>query len=198
MEGQELADRFKLDITVLSNDRSKEVVLKPSAGQHLKQERLVIIWTRKYDLTERVYVEESPRGELRVVKRVAWRDKSVINYRSELDVLGRLSKATGFVKSPEHSDFRSSSYRSSINFCDRTQKKLFVNFIGWFPISRSDHVCFVMEYCRLGDVSQCYPNPLPEAATRSICEQLLEALAILHELGITHRDVKPQVISFLR
>lgn len=97
MEGQELADRFKLDITVLSNYRSKEVVLKPSAGQRLKQERLVIIWTRKYDLTERVFVEESPHGELRVVKRVAWRDKSVVNYRSELDVLGRLSKATGYV-----------------------------------------------------------------------------------------------------
>lgn len=51
-----------------------------------------------------------------------------------------------------------------------------------------------MEYCRLGDISVCYPNPLPEAVTRSICEQLLEALSILHELGITHRDVKPQVI----
>jgi serine/threonine protein kinase len=52
-----------------------------------------------------------------------------------------------------------------------------------------------MEYCHLGDISQCYPNPLPETVTRCICEQLLEALAILHELGITHRDVKPQVIS---
>jgi hypothetical protein len=97
MDGQELAELFKLDITVLSRDRSREVVWKPSAGQHLKQERQVIIWTRKYDLTERVHVEESPHGELRVIKRVALRDKAVINYRSELDVLGRLSKATGYV-----------------------------------------------------------------------------------------------------
>jgi hypothetical protein len=110
MEGQELAELFKLDITVLSNDRSREVALKPSAGQHLKQERLVIIWTRKCDLTERVYVEESPQGELRVVKRVAWRDKTVVNYRSELDVLGRLSKATGSVSRI----FRGCSYNSSI------------------------------------------------------------------------------------
>lgn len=50
-----------------------------------------------------------------------------------------------------------------------------------------------MEYCSLGDISQCYPGTLPETETRSMCEQLLEALAVLHGFGITHRDVKPQV-----
>lgn len=97
MGDQEFAELLKLDITLLANDRSREVVLKPSAGQYLKEERQVIIWTRKCDLTERVYVEESPQGELRAVKRVAWRDKTVANYRSELVVLGRLSKAARYV-----------------------------------------------------------------------------------------------------
>lgn len=97
MGDQEFAELLKLDITLLANDRSREVVLKPSAGQYLKEERQVIIWTRKCDLTERVYVEESPQGELRAVKRVAWRDKTVASYRSELVVLGRLSKAARYV-----------------------------------------------------------------------------------------------------
>lgn len=95
MEYQGLAEPFKLDIKVLSDDRSREVDSKPSAGRHLGQDRSMIIWTRKCNLTERVYVDESPYGELRVVKRVAWRDKSVANWRAEMDVMERVSKATG-------------------------------------------------------------------------------------------------------
>ncbi|KAJ5660554.1 hypothetical protein N7507_007005 [Penicillium longicatenatum] len=106
MGDQELAELLKLDITLLSNDRSREVVLKPPAGQPLKQERQVIIWTRKCDLTERVYVEESAQGEVRAVKRVAWRDKTVANYRSELVVLGRLSKAAGKLTQEDETELR--------------------------------------------------------------------------------------------
>lgn len=122
MGDQELAELLKLDITLLANDRSREVVLKPPTSQYMKQERQVIIWTRKCDLTERVYVEESPQGELRVVKRVAWRDKTVANCRSELIVLGRLSKAGRYVCFPDQG-FPGRSYNNHISISATVYKQ---------------------------------------------------------------------------
>ena len=52
-----------------------------------------------------------------------------------------------------------------------------------------------MEYCPLGDISHCFETPVSEVMARDMCEQLLEGLGKLHEMGITHRDVKPQVRS---
>lgn len=77
----------------------------------------------------------------------------------------------------------------------RIQREHFVEFLGWYPVPNSSDIRVVMEYCSLGDISKCYSDPLPEVTTRSVCEQLLEALSIMHGLGITHRDVKPQVIQ---
>jgi serine/threonine protein kinase len=54
-------------------------------------------------------------------------------------------------------------------------------------------LCLVMEYCHYGDISQYYASPLAEIETRDISVQLLEALGVLHNLAITHRDIKPQV-----
>lgn len=50
-----------------------------------------------------------------------------------------------------------------------------------------------MEYCHFGHILYCFQNPLPEIEARSICQQLLEAVEVLHGLGIVHRDIKPQV-----
>ena len=50
-----------------------------------------------------------------------------------------------------------------------------------------------MEYCPLGDLSQCFQDPLSEEVVRSMCYQLLEGLVKLHDMKITHRDIKPQV-----
>jgi serine/threonine protein kinase len=50
-----------------------------------------------------------------------------------------------------------------------------------------------MEYLPLGDISTCYEDPLPETEVKVVGLQLLEGLEKMHKLGITHRDIKPQV-----
>ena len=45
---------------------------------------------------------------------------------------------------------------------------------------------------------ECYPHPVMETEARSICGQLLEALQVLHEAGIVHRDIKPKVYNVSR
>lgn len=94
MELSQIPELFKLDITVLSNDRNKEVLPTPPSHPELPvgQEKQVIIWTRKKDLTDSVYVEESPQGRLRVVKRVAWENKPRSHLNSELAIMEALSR----------------------------------------------------------------------------------------------------------
>ncbi|PKY00610.1 kinase-like protein, partial [Aspergillus campestris IBT 28561] len=70
------------------------------------------------------------------------------------------------------------------------ETSLFVQFHGWFL--STNHVCLVMEYCPLGDISQCFSGTMSEITARTMCEQLLEGLVKLHEMKITHRDLKPQ------
>jgi serine/threonine protein kinase len=82
--------------------------------------------------------------------------------------------------------------RTDTDFYARKQgKELFVEFLGWYP--GKDYIGLVMEYCRYGDVSRCFPGPLSEEKAWTLCSQLLEGLQILHGMGITHRDIKPQV-----
>lgn len=50
-----------------------------------------------------------------------------------------------------------------------------------------------MEYLHLGDISKCYNEPLSEPEVKDVGKQLLEGLKTMHEMDITHRDIKPQV-----
>lgn len=43
----------------------------------------------------------------------------------------------------------------------------------------------------------CYPLPVSEIEARSICGQILEALKVLHDAEIVHRDIKPKVYAEL-
>lgn len=52
-----------------------------------------------------------------------------------------------------------------------------------------------MEYVPGGDLMNYVRDvgALPEGEARVIAEQILQALFVLHEHSLTHRDVKPQV-----
>ncbi|KAK1757643.1 hypothetical protein QBC47DRAFT_421589 [Echria macrotheca] len=54
----------------------------------------------------------------------------------------------------------------------------------------------IMEYIPGGDLGKLIAEvgPLPEFATRMLARQLLDALGYLHQMNITHRDVKPDNI----
>lgn len=50
-----------------------------------------------------------------------------------------------------------------------------------------------MEYAPHGDLQDCVKQPLPEAEARTIIQQIVEALEILHSKNWAHRDLKPSV-----
>ncbi|KAI9647564.1 Protein kinase protein rad53 [Ciborinia camelliae] len=67
----------------------------------------------------------------------------------------------------------------------------FIEYIDWY-----DHIYLIMEFVPKGDltrlVTQCHH--LPEPIVKTITLQLLSALKCLHNLSITHRDIKPDNI----
>lgn len=70
---------------------------------------------------------------------------------------------------------------------------LLVRFLGWYE--NVDFVFIAMEYIEYGDLSQYQrtSGALSLSNARDITRQLLEGLAVLHEMKICHRDLKPQV-----
>ena len=55
-----------------------------------------------------------------------------------------------------------------------------------------------MEYAQHGDLNDCVKEPLPEHEVRTIAQQIVEALEILHERRWAHRDLKPSVSSSVK
>jgi serine/threonine protein kinase len=62
---------------------------------------------------------------------------------------------------------------------------------GWYE----DENCIflAMEYFPHGDLEGYISQGITEAGAKIICMQLLEGLSLMHRLGFTHRDLKPQV-----
>jgi serine/threonine protein kinase len=60
-----------------------------------------------------------------------------------------------------------------------------------------DSIFIAMEYFQYGDLHKFILNsgPCTEFGAKMITMQLLEGLNIMHEMGFTHRDLKPQVLS---
>ena len=61
-------------------------------------------------------------------------------------------------------------------------------------------VYIAMEYFPLGDMSKTFVQSYRwnESDTKVVFEQLLRGLAVMHEAGITHRDLKPEVCALPR
>jgi serine/threonine protein kinase len=69
--------------------------------------------------------------------------------------------------------------------------EFFVHLLGWYENKKS--IFLSMEYFQLGDLAECLTAPAPEQQAKVIASQLLEGLLIMHDLGFTHRDLKPKV-----
>jgi cell cycle related kinase len=68
------------------------------------------------------------------------------------------------------------------------------NIVSLLDVARDGPCCYlVQELCRtdLAAVLSATNHHLPSSIVRSIMQQLLQALAAVHEHGLMHRDVKP-------
>ena len=59
--------------------------------------------------------------------------------------------------------------------------------------SKTLHI--VMEYLEAGDLTNHISAPLPQETVQTISKQILEGLNVMHQEGITHRDIKPAVLN---
>ena len=63
----------------------------------------------------------------------------------------------------------------------------------------ADYVYIAMEYITIGDMSKTFESGYQwnESDTKVVIKQLLQGLAVMHQEGITHRDLKPEVCTSL-
>ncbi len=68
-----------------------------------------------------------------------------------------------------------------------------MRFAGWYEVP--NYLCIWMEYCEHGDLKRYLESAktLPEDEARDVASQVLCALAMMHQEGFAHRDVKPAV-----
>ena len=61
----------------------------------------------------------------------------------------------------------------------------------------ADYVYIAMEYITIGDMSKTFANGYQwnESDTKVVIKQLLQGLVVMHQEGITHRDLKPEVYT---
>ena len=186
MDEDGFAESLKLDMKPVSDGCFRETKIKrPDQGS--RQTTEITLWNRTVCLTsspaDNVFLYESLQKDLRVFKRLR-RQKSPANYRRELSVMERVLKEVKYVcqKNPEEKV-------SNVIAGHIKRSFLLASLVG----SHQDYIHFVLEYCPYGDIST-YSAPLSELQAWCVCNQLMEGLSVLHQLDITHRDIKPEVV----
>ena len=66
-----------------------------------------------------------------------------------------------------------------------------MQLFGWYE--SDDHVHIAMEYISHGDLRQYLKVKRSESEAKAITRQLLEGLSVIHQNGLAHRDLKPEV-----
>ncbi|SPJ83642.1 uncharacterized protein FTOL_10158 [Fusarium torulosum] len=81
-----------------------------------------------------------------------------------------------------------------VKFSHDRYSRYFVKSLGWYMSSSLLHIA--MEYYPAGNLYTCVEKRrgLPEDECRQITSQVLSGIALMHEEGFAHRDLKPQNI----
>jgi hypothetical protein len=129
-------------------------------------------------------VEGGSLGQLRAVKEIAKQPDAThaVDYTRELEAIAKFSHE-----------------RVSFVFCQKVvhvinevqYSAFFVQSTGWYEDEYS--IFIPMDYHEMGDLQQFMKRPLPEREVKDIISQILEGLALMHDNGFTHRDLKPAV-----
>ena len=67
---------------------------------------------------------------------------------------------------------------------------MFVQFFGWYE--SSNHIHIAMEYISHGNLRSYLEVERSENEAKVVTRQLLEGLAVIHQEGFAHRDLKPE------
>lgn len=62
---------------------------------------------------------------------------------------------------------------------------------AWYE--NDSNIFLAMEYFPHGDLDAYIQAGVSEDGAKLICGQLLDGLSLMHQIGFTHRDLKPQV-----
>ncbi|KIX07874.1 uncharacterized protein Z518_02528 [Rhinocladiella mackenziei CBS 650.93] len=169
----DLIEHFKLDAQIYGDHTLHiEHVSDPARG--LRKARVERKWYKERNIGHGAFGEvwlevQKKRGQVtaeRAVKRIQkCRMESVkIDYKRELLALAKLSR----------------------------YQELFVTLHGWYE--NNDSVFLAMEYFPHGDLDYYITRGITEDGAKMICAQLLDGLSLMHRIGFTHRDLKPQNI----
>ncbi|KAL0632584.1 hypothetical protein Q9L58_008515 [Maublancomyces gigas] len=159
-------DRFKLE-TSFANGGVTHTTYTTDIAAGQRRVPVQTTWSDKKTLGSGgfgvVILQEAAGGHLRAVKKI-YTGTGKMDFSREVSVMAKVA----------HRD------------------DLFVKFLGWY--ANTDFVFIAMEYIEYGDLTHYLKNSGPCSAknAQAITRQLLEGLATLHELNISHRDIKPQ------
>lgn len=87
--------------------------------------------------------------------------------------------------------------KNEIEITNFLKTKPHKNIVKYYDtIQNKNGIFIVMEYCEHGDLSSILGKPLREEFIKYYSNQIKEGMQHIHNLNITHRDIKPKNILF--